>query len=108
MDGLSVLGPEHIIPLKARAWLDLTARKEAGDSVDSRDIKKHKNDVFRLFLVVTPDSKVEMPEQVNADMSRFVSAMETESIDLKQFGYRRGTLEQVLADLRGKYSLKGG
>ncbi len=48
-DGLSFVGPEHLIPLKARAWLDLTRRKEQGDAIDSKDIKKHKNDVFRLY-----------------------------------------------------------
>ncbi len=69
--------------LKARAWLDLTERKEQGDAVDSRDIRKHKNDVFRLYRVVSPDTRVELPKQVGVDMSRFLSAMETEHTDLK-------------------------
>ncbi|TKB07772.1 hypothetical protein [Desulforhopalus sp. IMCC35007] len=107
LDGLSVLGPEYIIPLKARAWLDLTARKEQGDSVDSRDIKKHKNDVFRLYLIVSQDTRVEMSDQVIADMSRFVLAMAAETIDLRQLGHRRGTPEQVLENLRSIYGLAG-
>ena len=45
-DGMSVLNAEHIIPFKAKAWLDLTERKANGEHVDSRDIKKHKNDVL--------------------------------------------------------------
>ncbi|WP_195599772.1 hypothetical protein [Longibaculum muris] len=46
IDGMSVLNAEHIIPFKAKAWLDLTERKANGEHVDSRDIKKHKNDVL--------------------------------------------------------------
>ena len=39
IDGISVLNAEHIIPFKAKAWLDLTERKANGEHVDSRDIK---------------------------------------------------------------------
>ena len=42
VDGLPIVGPEHLIPLKAKAWLDLSRRKADGEQVDSRDIKKHK------------------------------------------------------------------
>lgn len=31
-----------------KAWLDLSERKAAGEDIDSKNIKKHKNDVFRL------------------------------------------------------------
>ena len=44
--GVPVVGEECLIPLKARAWLDLTARKEAGEHVDSRDIKNTKTTFF--------------------------------------------------------------
>ncbi|MCY2950545.1 MAG: nucleotidyl transferase AbiEii/AbiGii toxin family protein [Planctomycetota bacterium] len=47
VEGVPIVGPEHLIPLKAKAWLDLRARKEAGQEVDGGSIKKHKNDVFR-------------------------------------------------------------
>jgi hypothetical protein len=105
LDGLSVIDPERIIPLKARAWLDLTQRKQQGYAVDSRDIKKHKNDVFRLYRMVSPDTRVEMPKQVGVDMSRFLSAMETEHTDLKILGYRGYTVEQVLAGLKIIYGV---
>lgn len=103
LDGLSVLNPEYLIPLKARAWLDLTARKTAGDHVDSRDIRKHKNDIFRLYQVISPDTKVEMPEIVATDMMRFIAEMESELIDLRQLGLQGTTLNQVLGDLSSIY-----
>lgn len=39
---LSVLRPEYLILFKAKAFLDLSTRKEKGEHVDSRDIKNIK------------------------------------------------------------------
>ena len=33
LDGVPFVGPEHLIPLKAKAWLDLTKRRESGESM---------------------------------------------------------------------------
>ena len=38
IDGVPILWPEYILPFKARAWLDLSARKNAGEKVDSKNI----------------------------------------------------------------------
>ncbi len=107
MGGLSIIGPEYIIPLKARAWLDLTARREQGDRVDSRDIRKHKNDVFRLFQVISPDTRVEMATGVKEDMAKFLMAMEAEDIDLRNLRIRGITVEEILGTLREIYSITG-
>lgn len=48
IDDVCVLQPGLIIVFKAKAWLDLTERRKAGEAVKGSDIKKHKNDVFRL------------------------------------------------------------
>lgn len=34
IDGLPIVGPEHLVPLKAKAWLDLRARKRSGEEID--------------------------------------------------------------------------
>lgn len=107
LGGLSVLDPERIIPLKARAWLDLTERRAQGGVVDGKDIRKHRNDIFRLYRIVAPDTKVLMPESVAEDMSRFLAAMVTESVDLRQLGYRGGSVEQVLDGLKAIYGSAG-
>ncbi|MBC8431813.1 MAG: hypothetical protein H8D96_07815 [Desulfobacterales bacterium] len=31
-----------MVPLKAKAWLNLTRRRDAGEKVAEKDIKKHK------------------------------------------------------------------
>ena len=43
--GLSLLSAPGLIALKAKAWLDLSERKQKGEQVDGADIRKHKNDV---------------------------------------------------------------
>ena len=53
VDGIPVLSPTCLIPFKAKAWLDLKERKLNGEQVDSKNIKKHKNDVFRLAQLIT-------------------------------------------------------
>ena len=51
----------YLIPFKAKAWMDLTDRKEAGEHVDSKNIKKHKNDVFRLTELIDLRSRLPLP-----------------------------------------------
>ena len=53
IDDIPVLKPGCVILFKAKAWLDLSKRKANGESIDSKDIKKHKNDIFRLTKIIT-------------------------------------------------------
>ena len=48
INGISVLKPSALIAFKAKAWLDLKQKHAQGMHVDSRDIKKHRNDILRL------------------------------------------------------------
>lgn len=105
-NGIASLGPEHLIPLKARAWLDLVQRKAAGFKVDGRDIRKHRNDVFRLFQILDPETEMILPDSVWNDMLRFLSDMEQErSLPLRELGLRNTTSEQVIEDLKRIYGL---
>ncbi len=71
-DGISFTSPETLIPLKAIAWLDLTRQKSEGGTIDSKNIKKHKNDVFRLFTLLSPDSEVTIPASIRSDLGEFL------------------------------------
>lgn len=86
IDGISILDAEHMIPFKAKAWLDLKERKERGNHVDSRDIKKHKNDVIRLSMLLVPDNNIEVPDMIKNDLSQFIQNIDKEDINLKQLG----------------------
>ena len=57
VDGIPVLSSTCLIPFKAKAWLDLKERKLNGDQVGSKNIKKHKNDVFRLAQLITANTR---------------------------------------------------
>ncbi len=100
-DGLPWVDAEHLIPLKARAWLDLSRRKEAGENVDSKAIKKHKNDVFRLYQIITP-LEAPPPDQVRQDISEFIARMKAEGVDLKALKVS-GNLLDVLTGLARAY-----
>jgi len=75
-DGIPVLGAAHLIPLKAKAWLDLRERKAQGGQVDSKNIRKHKNDILRLSTLLYTDSKLTLPSTVLNDMRRFFAEVE--------------------------------
>ena len=103
IEDIPIVGPEHLIPLKARAWLDLTRRKEAGDAIDAKSIAKHKNDVFRLYRVIDPAFKTDIPKDIRADMGAFLDAMASESVDLKNLGIKDQGLDSILDELRRLY-----
>lgn len=106
IDGISVLKAEHIIPFKAKAWLDMTERKSLGEHVDSRDIKKHKNDVFRLSVLLSTDYNLTLPDEIRKDMNQFLINMETEEINLKQLNVVGMTKKEVLETLYQFYNIK--
>ena len=98
--GLSVLRPEYIILFKAKAYLDLKARKEAGESVDSKDIKKHRQDVLRITAELMLDTVSDLPDSVHRDMEQFIDTLEQEPLDrnsLKTYGLKN---EEVVAALK--------
>ncbi len=104
--GFSLVPPECIIPLKARVWLDLTERREAGKKVDEKNIKKHKNDVFRLFQVIAPDTRMVLSGSIRDDLQRFLQAVEADPPQsLKPFGLREITADEVIDTLRAIYKL---
>ena len=39
MDGVPTVRPEHLIHLKAKAWLDLRRRAATGQAIDSRNLR---------------------------------------------------------------------
>jgi len=103
IEDIPVVGPEHLIPLKARAWLDLTKRKEAGGAIDAKSIAKHKNDVFRLYRVLDPAIKPGIPKEIRDDMRAFLDAMVSELVDLKNLEIKGQSLGSILGELRRIY-----
>ncbi|MCI9067695.1 MAG: hypothetical protein HFI65_03310 [Lachnospiraceae bacterium] len=88
-DGISILDAEHIILLKMKAWLDLKSKKAEGIHVNSRDIKKHRLDVFRLFQLVRDGQKITVPKSVGEDITQFIAQMREMEIRLTDIGINR-------------------
>lgn len=88
IDGLSVLSVESLVLFKIKAWLDLSNRKSQGENIDSSDIKKHKNDIFRLSTLILETETLPLPEEVKSDVVDFCKKMETETVDLKNLNIR--------------------
>jgi hypothetical protein len=78
---LPIITAAALIPLKAKAWIDLTERKKRGEPVDEKDIKKHRNDVFRLTGTLTEEKRISLPEGVARDFHYFIDQMLTMSED---------------------------
>ncbi len=107
IDGIPTIPPEIIVPLKARAWLDLTDRRNAGEKVDDNDIKKHKNDVFRLFQVIEPEKRIALPEIIKGDLQRFLEAVIADPpVALKPFGLGNTKFDEIVELLRNIYDLR--
>ncbi len=108
VDGVPIVGAAQLIALKARAWLDLTERAGHGEQIDSKTIKKHKNDVFRLYQILDPAIDPAAPDGVKNDIREFISRMRTEDVDLKSLGLRTGTRDGILAEIANVYRLPEG
>lgn len=104
--GVPVLEAKFLLPFKAKAWLDLSQRKRNGEQVDTRAIKKHRNDVSRLSVLLAPTQKVDVAGSIKQDMNDFLTAIATEGgINLNDFGITIG-IKELITNLRGIYQLE--
>ena len=85
-DNVSVLDALHLVPMKMKAWLDLTDRKSRNEHVNTRDIRKHRQDIFRLFPLIDSDARLKVPSEVYDDIQAFLLSMESQPFDPKMIG----------------------
>ncbi|MFV1980158.1 MAG: hypothetical protein ACC655_03320 [Rhodothermia bacterium] len=81
IDGIPTVPGSTLIPLKAAAWSDLKRRQKAGEPVKSRDIKKHRNDVFLLYLSLKPGDRYALPDTLQAPFHELLQALPPDSPD---------------------------
>lgn len=107
VDGLPIVDASHLIPLKARAWIDLVNRKNGGEIIDEKDIRKHINDILRLHQLLTLNDRILLPQTINEDMRKFVEQLiMNKSIDLKNLDLKNIRLKGVISHLQAVYDLK--
>lgn len=102
-DDVHIANIESLICLKCKAFLDLSNRKQLGESVDSKHIAKHKKDVFRLAAMLAPTSKYELPDTLMKDVNDFCDKVmeELPNTDfLKSAGLGNVSSEQIVKQLK--------
>lgn len=105
--GLPCIAEDRLIPLKAIAWLELTARKEQGAKVDAKDVRKHLNDVLRLSQLLTPATRIPLVPKIASDMKRFLVAVAADtSIDPKTLQLGKVAMADVVARLAQAYGIE--
>lgn len=105
IDGVSLLSDAYLLLFKAKAWLDLSVRKKLGGNVDSRDIKKHKNDVFRLSALLSPTLKVDIQGEVKNDLVEFINACKDDITDPKSLGLSGLSQSDILERIKIFYGI---
>ena len=102
---LPVLNPEYILLFKAKAWIDLTERQRVGETVDSKTIKKHRNDVLRISQIIAATLSIQLPDHVANDLKFFLQEIEKESQTLSDLGIKNMTIEEIISILCKKFEV---
>jgi len=102
---LPAVRAEQLIAFKAKAWLDLSSRRRAGEQVDHRSIKKHKNDVFRPIQVVEPERGMGVSNSIHGDLQLFHDAIKLDPVDPILFGIRNASFDALLGVLKDQFGL---
>ncbi|WP_291123446.1 hypothetical protein [Hydrogenophaga sp.] len=107
MGGLSWVGEDRLIPLKAIAWLDLTKRKSQGAAIDARDIRKHLNDVLRLSQLLAPTTRIQLDPKIGSDLARFLAEVVADtSIDPQVLQLGKVSVAELVARIARAYGLQ--
>jgi hypothetical protein len=107
LDGLTLIDEIGLIPLKAKAWMENTDRKAAGQKVRSWDITKHRGDIPRLFRLLNEQTRIQLPLGIKRDMEEFFVRMvdEESKVDLSVYGVTGISYHEFLARLKQNYGL---
>lgn len=77
-----------------------------GEHVDSKNIKKHKNDVFRLAQVIALDTRQMVSAETLEDMKQFLGLVENDNVDLKTIGIKEISYKTMIELLYRCYFTK--
>jgi hypothetical protein len=103
INGYSVLDFEYIVLFKIRAWLDLHRLKLSGIKVDSKNINKHKNDIFKLLTNIYGVKIISLSDIIKEDAIDFINEIEKVGVDLKSLGIKKLNLENYINQIRNIY-----
>jgi hypothetical protein len=76
-EGVRIANPLSLICLKVKAFLNLTEEKKINPTVRNSDIKKHRDDVFKLLAMrIDPFTPVELSANMKKSINDFIGLMQ--------------------------------
>ncbi|WP_314243073.1 hypothetical protein [Empedobacter tilapiae] len=108
VDGAHRAKTEALIALKVKAFLDITERIAQGVQEDSKHLKKHKNDIFKLAMLFTGEERFELPLSIKEVLIAFFKLIKEDlpTADVfKAMGMKGATSEQVLAVIQSVFNV---
>ena len=103
-DGIAFANATALIPLKAKAWLDLSTRRTEGEIIDTRDIAKHRSDVFRLAATLPGGTQVNLAEEIRSDLMKFLAAFPEKS---SEWAAIQGSIKNTVGANLAPVTLRG-
>ena len=100
---LSVLRPEYLILFKAKAYLDLKAKRDSGEEIHSSEYKKHKKDVLRIIVELAVERPSDLPATVQQDIRSFIDSLTSEPFDVNTLINYGVSTEDVIERLTRAY-----
>ncbi len=101
VNGCSVLNQPCLILFKMKAWLDLSERRAKGETVDAKDIRKHRNDVLRLTAGLEPKTSFPLTGKIRGDAECFLHVLENDKDKIvpKQIGLQGVSTDALIERL---------
>jgi hypothetical protein len=107
-DGLCFANIEALICLKVIAFLEIKERIENGSREDSKQLKKHKADIFRLAVLLSPDAEFILPMAIQDNFNQFVEKIREDLPDkaiFKEMGLGRIDANRVFEQLKKSFKV---
>jgi hypothetical protein len=107
-NGIHRANTEALICLKAKAYLEISERIKSGSKEDSRQASKHKGDIFRLIVMLTPSDSFTLPEAIRSDMQAFADSVSDDLPDkaiFKEMGLGNMNVNRAFDQLIGSLKL---
>jgi hypothetical protein len=109
IDEIHLASISALICLKAHAYLDLKSRHRQGEKIDSKDIRKHRNDIIRLTAILTQEEINDLPGLIAQDLTELIKEFRNDPPDVaavaKSLGVPSLNFEDLLQQLKRNFHL---
>lgn len=97
-NGIRIASPMSLLCLKVKAFLNLTEERKTNSTVRNSDVKKHRDDVFKLLAMrIDPFTPVELSASIKKSINDFIGIME-QSLPNQSL---QDSLQRTDAEIRG-------